>query len=471
MKKLIIALLLAAVLGGVGVWYVRYNGQRHTTFRTAAVERGTLQATISATGTVEPEEVIDVGAQVIGQIKSFGRDPRDENRVVSVFAGTVGLMAAPQGAGPLLAASALSPDRTAIKRIDYRSEVQEGTVLAQIDDALYRSQLDQAKANVLHAEADLLQMKAKVRQTDRDWNRARQLGGRTQGVISDLDYDTTLAAYEAAKSTLAVGEATIVQAKAALQQAQINLDYTTIKSPVKGVIVDRRVNVGQTVVANLAAPSLFLIAKDLGRMEIWASVNEADIGQIKEGQHVTFTVDAFSGETFHGVVSQIRLNATMNQNVVTYTVTVATDNSSKRLKPYMTANLQFHVQQRPNALKVPNAALRWTPQTQQVAPEARQAFITAQRLKNPPPGTAPPPADAAKKERHDHGNLWVVDGDYVKPVKVRVGLSDGNMTEIMTDQVKESDQVVIGEVHKGADSGTSNNPFTPQLFNGRKKES
>ncbi|HEV3256196.1 MAG TPA: efflux RND transporter periplasmic adaptor subunit [Gemmataceae bacterium] len=437
MKKIIIALLLVSVLSGGGFWYVRSVGQRHTTFRTVAVERGTLQATISATGTVEPEEVIDVGAQVIGQIKSFGPDPND---------------------------------KTKTKRIDYGSEVQEGTVLAQIDEALYQAQLDQATANVVHAEADLLQMKAKLRQTERDWNRAKQLSGRTQGVISDLDYDTTLAAYETAKSTLAVGEATIAQAKAAQKQAEINRAYTTIKSPVKGVIIDRRVNIGQTVVANLNAPSLFLIAKDLRKMEIWASVNEADIGQIKPGQHVTFTVDAFAGETFNGVVSQIRLNATMNQNVVTYTVTVTTDNSSKRLLPYMTANLQFQVQQRTKALKVPNAALRWTPQTQEVAPEARQAFITGQRLKNPSPGSAPAPTDAAKKERHDHGTLWVADGDYVKPVKVRVGLSDGNMTEVMTDQIEEGDQVVAGEVHQGAGGDTSN-PFTPQLFGGRKKES
>src|SRR5205823_6028616 len=157
----------------------------------------------------------------------------------------------------------------------------------------------------------------------------------------------------------------------------INLGYCTIRSPVKGVIVDRRVNVGQTVVASLNAPSLFLIAKDLKRMQIWASVNEADIGQIHPGQAVSYTVDAYPGEVFTGQVSHVRLNATMNQNVVTYTVVVTTDNSKGRLLPYLTTNLQFRVSERTNVLMVPNTALHWQPQLDQVAPAAREDFLRA----------------------------------------------------------------------------------------------
>src|SRR5204863_6291083 len=160
----------------------------------------------------------------------------------------------------------------------------------------------------------------------------------------------------AAKARGVVGDA-----EANLKKALINLGYCTIQSPVKGVIVDRRVNVGQTVVASLNAPSLFLIAKDLTRLQIWTSVNEADIGQIHPGQPVTFTVDAHPNQTFHGTVSQIRLNATMTQNVVTYTVVVDTDNANGKLLPYLTANVQFEVNSRPNVLEVPNAALRWRP--------------------------------------------------------------------------------------------------------------
>src|SRR5262249_36192660 len=148
------------------------------------------------------------------------------------------------------------------------------------------------RANVQRSEADLLQMQAKLHQAERDWDRARKLS-MTKGIISAVDYDTAQAAYETAKSSLEVGKTSILQAKALLKLAEINLGYCTIRSPVKGVIVDRRVNVGQTVVASLNAPSLFLIAKDLKRMQIWASVNEADIGQIRKGQAVRFTVDAY----------------------------------------------------------------------------------------------------------------------------------------------------------------------------------
>ena len=170
-----------------------------------------------------------------------------------------------------------------------------------------------------------------------------------------------MANYKAAEANVAVGEATIQQNEAALEMAKTNLGYSTIKSPVDGVIIDRRVNIGQTVVASLNAPSLFLIAKDLRRMQVWASVNEADIGRIHPSMPVRFTVDAYPGEVFRGKVVQVRLNATMTQNVVTYTVVVTTDNSDGKLLPYLTANVNFELEQRDNVLLVPNAALRWKP--------------------------------------------------------------------------------------------------------------
>src|SRR5262245_13006732 len=245
MKWLFSLLVGALAVGGFGLWHTQAGARQTPAFRTATVERTSLAATISATGTLEPEEVVDVGAQVAGMIKNFGRDPKETK-----------------------------------KPVDYGTQVEEGTVLAQIDDAVYKAQVDQAKSNVQRAEADMLQFRAKLSQTERDWERAKTLRS-SRGAISETDYDTAFANYETAKSALAVGEAGIAQAKAALELAAINLGYATIKSPVKGVIVDRRVNVGQTVVASLNAPSLFLIAKDLKRMQIWTSVNEADIGQIK----------------------------------------------------------------------------------------------------------------------------------------------------------------------------------------------
>ena len=291
------------------------------------------------------------------------------------------------------------------KTVDYGSVVDEGTVLAQIDDSLYAADVaaaqaalaqakasqDQANASVVRAKADLGQMKAKLDQAQRDWDRAQKLGAGE--ALAQTQYDAYKSAYEVAKANVAVDEAAIVQAasavvqakaavaqaEAVLQRAQRNLGYCTIKSPVKGVIIDRRVNIGQTVVSSLSAPSLFLLAKDLKRMQVWVAVNEADIGQIHPGLPVTFTVDAFPGETFRGEVSKIRLNASMTSNVVTYTVEVITDNSNGRLLPYLTANVKFEIDRRTAVLLVPNAALRWSPQPDQVAPEFRDKLADYQR--------------------------------------------------------------------------------------------
>jgi HlyD family secretion protein len=413
--------------------------------RTALVRRDDLVATVTATGTIEPEEVVDVGAQVVGMIKEFGRDPRDTSRP-----------------------------------IDFLSTVEEGTVLARIDDAIYRARVekataavdqaqaavDQARANLRRSEADVLQAKAKLLQAERDWRRAQRLG--PSQAMSQADVDAAQAAYEVSQSNLSVTEATIVQnqaavrlaekatgvARADLKEAQQNLDYTVIRSPVKGVIVDRRVDVGQTVVSSLNAPSLFLIAKDLKRLQVWASVNEADVGRIRQGQSVRFTVDAFPDDVFQGKASQVRLNATMTQNVVTYTVVVETENRDERLLPYLTANLHFEVGRRQGAVLVPNAALRWQPQAQQVAADVRQAY-------------AQPQAEQEKKSR-DHGVVWLEENGYVRPTEVRLGLSDGLQTEIIGGELLEGQRVVVGE-ELAAEAEATTSPFAPQLLGGGKK--
>ncbi len=412
-------------------------GRRHPapTFRTTPVKRGDLLATISATGTVEPEEVIDVGAQVAGQILNFGKDKSG-------------------------------------KTIDYGSTVEEGTILAQIDDSLYaadaaqnQAMLEQAKASLQRAEADLGQMKAKLVQADRDWQRAQKLKG--SDALAESSYDAYQSAYETAKANLAVGETAIGQAKAAITQAdaglkraQRNLSYCIIRSPVKGVIIDRRVNIGQTVVSSLNAPSLFLIAKDLKRMQVWVSVNEADIGHIHPGQPVTFTIDAYPGQVFRGEVGKVRLNATMTQNVVTYTVEVTTDNSSGKLLPYLTANVQFELSRRTNALLAPNAALRWYPQDKQIDPEFRTPATDSDKAKS---GSKKMGSDDAQTR----GRLWVVQGQYVRPVKVRLGDSDGLMTEIVSG-IDEGAEVVTGETQpSNQETAGTTNPFTPQLGRGR----
>lgn len=279
-RKPVILSVVVALTAGAGGWWWHSRNTAQVSLATAVVRRAELAATISSTGTIEPVEVVDVGAQVAGLINSFGKD-KDGNT------------------------------------IDYGSLVEEGTILAKIDESVYaadlalaNAQVDQDKAGELRADADLEQLKAKAVQSEADWKRAQEL--TSSKLMAVADYDSYKANYAAAKANVAVGEAALTQAKAAtvqahalLQKAQRNLDFCTIKSPVKGVIIDRRVNIGQTVVASLNTPSLFLIANDLTRMQIWVAVNEADIGRIVPGAPVTFTCDAFPGREFKGAVGKV----------------------------------------------------------------------------------------------------------------------------------------------------------------------
>ena len=244
MKKLLVFLGFLWGGGAFGMWYWTDHGTHRVSYRTVAIRRGDLRSTINATGTIEPEEVVDVGAQVAGLIQSFGVDPREPGKPIS-----------------------------------YGSRVEQGTVLARLDSALFQARVDQARGKVAKAEADIEQAQAKLRQAQRELERNKKLRSRGTGVVAEQEYEASLANYESAKATLAVCESSLVVARADLEEATVNLGYTTIRSPVKGIILDRRINIGQTVVASLNAPSLFLIAKDLSRLEIWASVNETDIGR------------------------------------------------------------------------------------------------------------------------------------------------------------------------------------------------
>ncbi len=404
---------------------------------TSPVRRGDIVSTIGATGTVEPQEVVDVGAQVAGIIVAFGTDA---------------------GGHP----------------VDYGSPVNQGTVLARIDPSIYQSDVQSAQATLaqnraalLKAQADLQQKNAQLAQAAADWKRAQELG--PSEALSKTSYDAYKAGYEVALANVRVDEASVEQAKGAIAQseadlarAQRNLGYTTIVSPVQGVIIDRRVNIGQTVVASLNAPSLFLIARDLRRIQVWVQVNEADIGQIRVGQPVTFTVDAFPGRTFQGQVSQVRLNATMTQNVVTYTVIVDSDNSSGILLPYLTANAQFETGRATGVLMVPNGAFRWLPaDVSQVAPGAR---AEARSLIAGESSGAP---IAAAPGRGGSGVIWVEQGGNVRPVRVATGLTDGTDTEVSGPGVSEGEAVVIGERSAGTGAPSSGrSPFAPQFKRG-----
>ena len=376
--------------------------------------------TIDATGTVEPEELVNVGARVSGEIVSFGKD-------------------------------------NAGKEVDYGSEISEGTVIALIDDEIQKSNLlqseanlEKAKASQKQAQANLKVAEANLRQAERNWKRAKALG--VSEALSQASYDSYLSAWEQTSAQIDVARAQILQAdaevvscEADVKLARRNLSYCVITAPVDGVVIDRIVSVGQTVVSSMNASSLFLIAKDLKRMEVWASVNEADIGSIFKGQDVEFTVDAFPGEKFFGKVNKVRLNATMSQNVVTYIVEVSTDNSNGKLLPYLTANLSFIVKQSKGVLTVPNSALRWVPDVSMLAEGVNTEIPEGKRL------------------------VWVqAPENKVKPIAVSIGINDGAYSEVSSPEIKEGMKVITGgEIAKG--KTTSQNPFMPKMPQRKKR--
>jgi HlyD family secretion protein len=250
-------------------------------------------------------------------------------------------------------------------------------------------------------------------------------------------------------------------------RANRNLGYCTINSPVTGVIIDRRVNIGQTVVASLNAPSLFLLAKDLKKMEVWVAVNEADIGRIYEGQPVEFTVDAFPGREFKGAVSKIRLNASMTNNVVTYVVELSTDNPDELLLPYLTANVRFEIYRNTQALIVPNAALRWVPPEENISPSARNsAESTATPGHRAGPSTAKATTQPATDSDLRAATLWVKDGAFVRPIEVRAGNTDTIRTEVFGDTIHEGMEIVTGIVDPSQQGSGSASPFIPQIRRG-----
>ena len=417
---LLILLVAAVILAAGGLWVMLSSKETGVEFRTAAVRRADLVATISATGTIEPEAAVDIGAQVAGVIVAFGKDKNG-------------------------------------KSIDWGSVVDVGTVLARIDDSLYVTAVKTAEGQVDQYTGQLQRDQALLEEARLDLARYQKLSEKNSIARQQAEDQAYVVRQD--EGTVELDKGLLEGAKASLLTAKVNLGYCTIRSPVKGVVIDRRVNIGQTVVSSLSAPSLFLIANDLRRIQLWVSVNEADVGSIAAGQPVTFTVDAFPGRTFRGRVGQVRLNATMTQNVVTYTIEVDIDNSDGTLLPYLTANAQFEIGHRKDVLLVPNAALHWTPRPDQIAPEPRAKSREQ-----------PSPRERGPSEATASANVWLVTGSkFVRPVPVRTGLTDGAFTEVAGEGLSEGLQVVIreGGPEVTAAGTAERNPFAPQIFRGQ----
>jgi HlyD family secretion protein len=500
------AILLVLVLGIAYLGYWGYESYRQSTnappvYRFDKVTRGPIMTRITATGTLQPIEVVTVAAQVTGRVEYFGRDPSDNDWPVATaslladLSGLGGPLTAPCGFYERLATESLDRKSAVLRDwhvIDMMVEVDKDTVLAQIDDALPRTAAEQARLAVRTAEANVAQYRATSTLNGLIYDRNKRL--YESGNLDKETLDTSKANYETSQATLAGGLVSIDLAKANLKQAEINLGYTTIRSPVRGTVITKQVTVGQTVVSGLSASPLFLVARDLRQMLLVAQINESDIGHIHEGQDVTFTFDTFANQEFHAKVTKVRNDASVTQNVVTFPVEITVDNRypDGRLNvliPYATANLQIKIAERPSVLQVPNAALRYRPPASRVHPDARDEYEKTLRKRAAAANTSGPPSDepsvkqAVEKAAHNKATVWVKDGDFVKPVRLKIGLSDGVRTEVLPDRVevlpdgrkeehyslKVGEDLVTGEEEVAAGGGDAKSPFAPPPIFGKKK--
>lgn len=466
LRGLLTSLVTLSLLGGGGwVVYDRYLKVEvpEVEYQTEAAARGRLTATVTASGTLSPVKTVEVGSQVSGRI--------------------IELMA------------------------DFNSQVKKGEVIARIDPSLLESDKARSRANLLAARAGLTRAVADRDNAKLMLERTRKLA--SSGVVSQQEVDVTLLAYTSAKASVESAQAAVSVAQAAIATAAVNLEYTTIVSPIDGVVISRDVSVGQTVAASLSAPKLFLIAEDLRAMEVHTSVAESDVGALKPEMKVNFTVDAYPNERFRGIVQQIRNAPTTTQNVVTYDAVVRVDNDQLKLRPGMTASVTFIVEDRRDVLVVPNTALRFSPSDPQIAalapPQAggdgrgrgrrkvlddgpEEASVAGKSAAKPGEAQATQPGgqadakpeavktdakdakpDAPKAEGRGRGaappssrTVWVLVDGQPRPVPVQIGISDGTSTEITAGELAEGAPVIVGqsggEAPKAA--GPSGSPLT-----------
>jgi HlyD family secretion protein len=418
--KRIFALIFAIlVLAGTGYGFWRWGGSpKESPYVTMPVQRGNLTQVVSSTGTLQAVITVLVGSQISGTIDKL-------------FA-------------------------------DFNTKVKAGQVVAQLNQDKFKAAVDQARANLLAAESNLAKAKVSVVDAQRTLERNREL--RKRDLMAQSELDAAQTAYDAALAQLEVNKAQSAQAQAGLNQATVDLNNTVIRSPVDGIVISRNVDVGQTVAASLQAPTLFTIANDLAKMEVHTNVDEADVGNVSEGQEVSFTVDAFPARRFKGRVHQVRNAPTVVQNVVTYDAVVRIDNKELLLKPGMTANVQFLVNRRENVLTIPNMAIRFKPPDQK---DEAQELLRREQTR------AAPTIGARRTSRSPGGGggggrggrritLYVLSAGKAEPVEVQLGITDGSKTEVREGELKENDLVIIGLASAGTQSQTGVvNPFQP----------
>jgi HlyD family secretion protein len=414
MKRLIAWTVLLAVLGlaavAAGIPALNYLKERQrVAYREVDVSRGRIVAVVNSTGTVQPVRSVLVGAAVSGPIKD-------------IF-------------------------------VNFNDEVKKGDLLARIDPLIFDANVARDKAALATRHAELERAKALLQQAKNDESRARALRAENKNFLSDAELDQYVFNRISLEAQVVVAETNVDQAVANLKTSDIYLAYTEIRSPEDGIVIDRKVDPGQTVAASFQTPDLFVVAPDMKKeMLVFASVDEADIGMIRlakeAGQPVHFTVDAWPDELFTGKITQIRQSATTTQNVVTYPVVVSAANPDLKLINKMTASVSFQLKEMADVLRVPNAALRFFPAREQVRPEDRAILDS----KTPAAGEVDEQAEkmrsaeekAELRRKRQRRHIWVVDGDFLRAVEITTGISDNNYTEIVAGELREGQKVVTG---------------------------
>lgn len=425
--RIIVLAIAASAIAFLVVKKPWAKGEDPITFSTVTVARGSIAAQVTANGTLSAVTTVQVGAQVSG-------------RVVELHA-------------------------------DFNDQVKKGQIIAKLDDVVLKSQIDQAAANLALAAANV--NKAEVALVDADRQYKRQKSLQEQSLVAGATVESAQVAYDTAKAALSAARATQAQAAANLAQAKLNLSYATIYSPVDGVVLSRAVDVGQTVAASLQAPVLFTIAEDLARMQIDTAVAEGDVGRLTEGMKATFNVDAFPGRQFHGTVRQVRNAPTTTQGVVTYDAVIDVDNTDHALRPGMTANVTFVLAQVADAIKIPNAALRFKPTREQMmavmaefgggrggsgrwsgsgmgsGSGGRRRDGSGDGSAGAPGGRGGPPDGGSggsggmgQRDLGDKKRVFKLVDGRPRPVLIKPGLTDGSSTELVEGDLQPGDQLI-----------------------------
>ena len=455
-KAAFVLLILGTVTGGFYFYRVR-TAAPEPVVTTQPFSRGDIVDAVSATGTLEAVETVEVGTQVSGVVRELNAD--------------------------------------------FNSIVRKGQVIARLDPQLIQTQIEQQTANVLRAEADMERLKVSQDDAEQKLERAKQLNARS--LIPRTELETADVNVQAAAAQVKAAQAGLTQARAQLKNQRVNLGYTTITAPIDGIVISRNVDAGQTVAASMNAPTLFVLAADLTRMQVVANIDESDVGRIRPGQSVSFQVDAYPSDRFTGTVSQVRLQPTVVQNVVTYSTVITVPNLQLKLKPGMTANVNIEIVRRNDVLRVANAAMRFRPTAQmfsvlnQPAPaelqgtgpgarggrartdggspsSAAQAQRSAPAV--PPAAAAPatPARTAASKATtidalfapltttESRGMVWQYDGNkQLKAVRLRLGSTDGSFTEVLNGADVPADAQIVTAMKTGLEPAAKAATGTP----------